>query len=442
MRTGMGVDTLALDDLSGTLHACVWQLEHALSLARPHSLESAASQLAVAKATRALTELRTIATATAEGSRQYAERERFLRATAENVSSTLMWNLGRAMPALVSTFGPAMIGGVAIVLALAAARRLIPGSPFDRFMANLERGLPDSGQITSKPLVVMATAHLVSGADDFIAGALGMPKPAQHGVLAGEDLVAGAAIAGLGIVGSRSLQETQVKVSPVSSGKADPAQGYQDLISRIPRAEAGQPQIRIEQYETGYVVYLGGTIDSGVDPSGEPWDMTSNISAIAELDSGSYSSAVHAMREAGITAEDNVILVGHSQGGLVAAQLAASGEYLVSDVVTVGAPLHQVELPESVHLVAVEHTEDIIPSLSGVATPAVAVSQLTVSRSLYGAHQPPRGELLPAHNLSRYVETGAVMDKSGDSKLMAEQKRISSRTQGEATVTRWRGVRV
>jgi hypothetical protein len=442
MRTGMGVDTLALDDLSGTLHACVWQLEHALSLARPHSLESAASQLAVAKATRALTELRTIATATAEGSRQYAERERFLRATAENVSSTLMWNLGRAMPALVSTFGPAMIGGVAIVLALAAARRLIPGSPFDRFMANLERGLPDSGQITSKPLAVMATAHLVSGADDFIAGALGMPKPAQHGVLAGEDLVAGAAIAGLGIVGSRSLQETQVKVSSVSSGKADPAQGYQDLISRIPRAEAGQPQIRIEQYETGYVVYLGGTIDSGVDPSGEPWDMTSNISAIAELDSGSYSSAVHAMREAGITAEDNVILVGHSQGGLVAAQLAASGEYLVSDVVTVGAPLHQVELPESVHLVAVEHTEDIIPSLSGVATPAVAVSQLTVSRSLYGAHQPPRGELLPAHNLSRYVETGAVMDKSGDSKLMAEQKRISSRTQGEATVTRWRGVRV
>jgi pimeloyl-ACP methyl ester carboxylesterase len=190
------------------------------------------------------------------------------------------------------------------------------------------------------------------------------------------------------------------------------------------------------------VVYLGGTIDAGVNPSTEPWDMTSNISAIAELDSGSYNSAVLAMREAGITAQDNVIVVGHSQGGLVAAQLAASGDYRISDVITVGAPLHQVELPEEVNLVAVEHAEDVIPSLSGVAVPAVAATHVTVTRSLYSIAQAPRGELLPAHNLSRYVETGAVMDRSGDNKLMTEQKRIAERTQGEATVTMWRADRV
>jgi hypothetical protein len=67
---------------------------------------------------------------------------------------------------------------------------------------------------------------------------------------------------------------------------------------------------------------------------------------------------------------------------------------------------------------------------------------MTVTRSLYATSTVPRGELLPAHNLSRYVETAAVMDRSGDPKLVAEQKRIAEKTQGEATVTMWRADRV
>ncbi|MEG1391869.1 MAG: alpha/beta hydrolase, partial [Aurantimicrobium sp.] len=356
--------------------------------------------------------------------------------------STLMWNLGRVMPGLIASFGPEVIGGVAIVLALAAARRLTPGSPFDQFVTRLEHSLPDSGQFLSQPLVVQTTAHLTSGADDFLAGLLGLPQPAQRGALAGEDLVAGAAIAGLGLVGSKTLQETRVRVHQDSTSETSAPEGYRDLISRIPRADEGASQIRIEHYESGYVVYLSGTIDAGVEPTNEPWDMTSNISAIAELDSGSYNAAVQAMREAGISAEDNVIVVGHSQGGLVAAQLAASGDYRVSDVVTVGAPLHQVDIPEEVNVIAVEHAEDVIPSLSGVAVPAATAAHLTVTRSLYSTAQVPRGELLPAHNLSRYVETAAVMDRSGDSKLTAGKQQLTERMQGKATVTTWRADRV
>lgn len=442
MRVGTGVDTVALDDLSGRVHARLWQLEQALASAHPLAFASPQAQQAFHRAQIAAQKLRELAQATAEGSRQYAQREHYLRQVSENLSSTLMWNLGRVMPGLIASFGPEVIGGVAIVLALAAARRLTPGSPFDQFVTRLEQRLPDSGQFMSHPLVVQGTAHLVSGVDDFVAGALGMPKPPQEGLLAGEDLVAGAAIAGLGIVGATTLQETPVRVRNVERSTAESADSYQDLISRIPRADEGAAQIRIEEYDSGYVVYLSGTIDSGVEPTTEPWDMTSNITAIAELDSGSYTAAVMAMREAGITAQDNVILVGHSQGGLVAAQLAASGNYTVSDVVTVGAPLHQVEIPEEINVVAVEHKEDVIPSLSGVATPAAIATHTTVTRSLFAHSAAPRGELLPAHNLSRYVETAAVMDRSGDPKLTAEQKRISERTQGTATVTMWRADRV
>ena len=442
MRVGFGADTVALDDFSGRLHAQAWNLEHCLASARMFSNTSPQSQHAFMQATRAAQMLRDLAHATAEGSKQYALREQYLRQISEELSSTLMWNLGRAMPALIHAWGPAIVGGVAIVLALAAARRLSPGSPFDQFVNSLERRLPDQGQFMSQPLVVQTTAHLISGADDFVAGVLGMPKPTQQGPLAGEDLVAGATIAGLGVVGATALQETPIRVREVRSGRTTSADGYQELMRRIPRADEGAAQIRIEHYDNAYVVYLGGTIDAGVEPTGEPWDMTSNISAIAELDSGSYNAAVAAMREAGITAEDNVILVGHSQGGLVAAQLAASGNYRVSDVVTVGAPLHQVELPAEVNLIAVEHAEDVIPSLSGVATTATVASHITVTRSLYSTAAVPRGELLPAHNLSRYVETGAVMDRSGDSTLNAQQQRIASLTRGDATVTLWRADRV
>lgn len=442
MRVGTGVDTVALDDLSGRVHARLWQLEHALAAAQPLAFTSSQAQHAFHQAALAAQKLRELAQATAEGSRQYSQREHYLRQVSENLSSTLMWNLGRVMPGLIASFGPEVIGGVAIVLALAAARRLTPGSPFDQFVTRLEHSLPDSGQFLSQPLVVQATAHLTSGADDFVAGLLGLPQPAQRGALAGEDLVAGAAIAGLGLVGSKTLQETRVRVHQDSTSETPAPEGYQDLISRIPRADEGASQIRIEHYESGYVVYLSGTIDAGVEPTNEPWDMTSNISAIAELDSGSYNAAVQAMREAGISAEDNVIIVGHSQGGLVAAQLAASGDYRVSDVVTVGAPLHQVDIPEEVNVIAVEHAEDVIPSLSGVAVPTATAAHLTVTRSLYSTAQVPRGELLPAHNLSRYVETAAVMDRSGDSKLTAGKQQLTERMQGKATVTTWRADRV
>lgn len=442
LGAGAGADTVYLDDLSGQLHARVWQLEHALAVTRGSLSLSPHGYTTWSRAQHAIDRLRNLAAAAAEGSRQYAQREQFLRGVAEQASSTLMWNVGRMMPALMVAYGPAIVGGLAIVFTLAAARRLMPGSPFDHVMDVFERKLPDSGQFLSNPVVVQATAHLASGADDFVAGLVGLPQPAGNGPFTGEDAVAAGVITSAAVLGTRAFQESSVRVKSVEVSQSIPPKNYEDLVSRIPRAEEGAAQIRIEKYDSGYVVYLGGTIDAGIEPTGEPWDMTSNMAAIAEMDSGSYSATIAAMREAGISAEDNVIMVGHSQGGLVAAQIAASGEYRVSDVVTVGAPLHQVELPEDVHLVAIEHSEDVIPSLSGVAAPAAVATHLTVQRTLYQSAPPPKGEVLPAHNLSRYIETARVMDTSGDNKLNTEQRRIAARTQGEGTTTMWRADRV
>lgn len=247
--------------------------------------------------------------------------------------------------------------------------------------------------------------------------------------------------------------------------KAGPG-GVEGLIGRIPHADPDTPQVRIERYapEAGarptFVVYLGGTIDSSLMTTDEPWDMTSNLVALADMDAGSLRAALAAMHAAGIASDDLVTLVGHSQGGLLATRLAQSSEFRVGDVVTVGAPIHQIPVPAGVTLTAIEHNEDLVPSLGGItiagfglagglsggfaagATGGVAAgSTTTVRRSALTGIEMNASDPLPGHNINRYVETGRVIDHSADPQLVALRSRLAANTQGIAETTFWRGER-
>jgi pimeloyl-ACP methyl ester carboxylesterase len=62
------------------------------------------------------------------------------------------------------------------------------------------------------------------------------------------------------------------------------------------------------------------------------------------------------------------MLVGHSQGGMVAAQAAHDAgtpefDYDVRSVVTAGAPIGRVDVPGSVQLLALENAHDVVPHL-------------------------------------------------------------------------------
>ena len=94
-------------------------------------------------------------------------------------------------------------------------------------------------------------------------------------------------------------------------------------------------------------------------PISRPWPTRS---------AGSYRAVVQAMREAGIRPGEPVIEVGHSQGGLIAAQVAASGEFNSVATVTFGAPSGEVPVPDGVDTVAVEHSDDIVPGMGGTST--------------------------------------------------------------------------
>lgn len=252
--------------------------------------------------------------------------------------------------------------------------------------------------------------------------------------------------------GHAALAETPVRVTPVLEYESAPPQSTEELISRIPRSGENGAQIRIERYgleHPVYYVYLGGTMDAGLSATGEPWDMTSNVEAMAARDAGSQRAAIEAMRQAGIEADDQVILVGHSQGGLVAARIAQSQQFRVTELVTVGAPIHKVDVPASTRVLAIEHREDVIPMLSGIAAAGTLATTLTVRRSVAGIAGAP-GDPLHAHNLSRYVETAREVDHTSDPRLRqavsnaTEPGRAAAEGQGTTSgqVSTWRADRV
>ena len=82
-----------------------------------------------------------------------------------------------------------------------------------------------------------------------------------------------------------------------------------------------------------------------------------------------------AVQASGVQPGTPLMLVGHSQGGLVAARaasgLSAAG-YRVTDVLTAGAPIGGVAVPAAVQVLAVENTGDLVPEVDGLDNPARA----------------------------------------------------------------------
>ncbi len=501
-----GASTVDLDDLAARVHALAVQCE-----SRSHSLAGAtvlaspdwhyrtnAIAVLVSQISR---DLQGVSTALESTSQAYVQREVILSAAAHEASSTLFWALGRALMFAAPAVIPAILGGVVSLMVAAAVTGKRPeelvlaavGRAAQALSAN--EGMTGAAAISatmtaaiSDPQFVDGLEYVVSGLDDFAAGMLGMPLPLIAGLgerglgLSNPSALAGAIVVGAGILGSlnpgagtsggngsgrvsetsgaeslgKLLGETAVAVTKVSTESGTAPDGIEGLLARIPRADPDMPQVRIERYEgssgesAAFVVYLGGTIDAALMATNEPWDMTSNLSALAEMDAGSYRAAVEAMRSAGIGPEDVVTLVGHSQGGLLAARIAQSQDFRVGDVVTVGAPIHQIQIPTGVRVTAIEHTEDLVPTLGGVSlggltlggvASAGVASVTTVRRSALTGRTVDPTDSLPGHNLSRYIETGKVMDASANPQVTLLKGRLAASTAGTATVTLWRAER-
>ncbi|BDZ54810.1 hypothetical protein GCM10025870_18830 [Agromyces marinus] len=160
--------------------------------------------------------------------------------------------------------------------------------------------------ILSDPAFVDLVRGVADGADEFVAGLLGsgalfavgaeLDAPENARVLLAAAAIvglatgAGTAVAAFGETGVRAERATAAgspdgRHGATGAGPAPPPRGVGDLADRVPTGGDGSPQVRIERYgppeERRWIVYSGGTRDFGVVPAGEPYDMTSNLHAVA-----------------------------------------------------------------------------------------------------------------------------------------------------------------
>ncbi len=180
-------------------------------------------------------------------------------------------------------------------------------------------------------------------------------------------------------------------------------------------SNTGQPLVRIESYDRAgskqFIVYIPGTQNLSPILNQNPLDMRSNLQLMAGESSTSSRAVALAMRRAQIGPTDSVMLVGHSQGGLIAADLAAragSGQlqFKIDHVVTFGAPLGLKDPTKLPNTVSIENTADLVPKLDLKAN-----SKTDSWQTLHGTRE---ADLVESHRMESYELILAKKQASGE----------------------------
>ncbi|MBK4348721.1 hypothetical protein [Lacisediminihabitans changchengi] len=346
-------------------------------------------------------------------------------------AATLGYAFGFFLPGMALAALPGLLGIAGAALPAAVAFSQLPPDRRAELTTSLRGWLLERKGILSDPMFASFVRHSVTSVDDVGAG-LFHAVPAVSGILGllgitgvtGSSRTVVGAGRGLGMLAETPVRTDRVASIPLSTAP----QGWDDRAARIPRENA---QVRIDRYSVGgqperFEVYVSGTRDFSLGGDTQPWDMTSNLNGIAFGDSGSVRAVEQAMADAGVTAETPVVLTGHSQGGLVAALVAGSGEYDVRGLYTLGAPAAGVAVPHSVPWVAIEHTGDIVPATSGEWTSSDPV---LVRRDISGLPSATPDQFFPTHMLPAYRDTAVVLDGATESRVVEAAGHFSEFTE-------------
>ena len=370
----------------------------------------------------------------------------------EDLSTAGGFALGLGAIPLALTGSAALLVAAATNPALAAEleRRLATPEGRAALAADLDRTLYENPWLQealtrSAPGLVQGLATSVLGFPGALALSGGRwPTGDYHDAVSG--LLAAAGVAGL-------LQDTgSYRVRPGADQVALPPGSFsedqflgdvfreQGLLSQSSSRQTHVQVVKVPQADgsAAWVVQVPGTQEMAALEHGENLsDMVSNVHGIESNGTGPPTlleeQVLAAMREAGIGRDDPVMMTGHSQGGIVAASLAARQpeDFHITSVVTGGSPVGRFEMPDSVSVMSLEHEQDVIPRLDGSEN-ADSSSWVTVSRDLSGDSVP---SLSGAHETEQYRATGGLVDDSDDDSVAAWRERNAAFFSGSAPVT-------
>jgi len=192
--------------------------------------------------------------------------------------------------------------------------------------------------------------------------------------------------------------------------------GVADLVAAGEGLDGGR--VRVLETTRGdggsaWVVIVPGTQEWAPRAGLNPFDLTTDVRALtgdATLAAAGVAAALAdaRVRSGRATPGDPVLLVGHSQGGILAAALASDPAFRrsnrVTHVVTSGSPVGLFPVPSSTHVLSIEHADDPVPGLDLSPNPA-GDSWTTIVA-------PTRSLPLDVdrHRLAAYVQTLRVVE--------------------------------
>ncbi|MEY4743246.1 MAG: hypothetical protein RIR34_585 [Actinomycetota bacterium] len=210
------------------------------------------------------------------------------------------------------------------------------------------------------------------------------------------------------------------------------ATSLSQLVNRLRDLQAARPgTLRIEQIGGAggvgsvgaggarqFVVYLPGMTSEPHISSRQPFNLTSGIYALAGVGASDAELATNAaMRLAGIGTKqgDKVTFVGYSEGAIVAANIAKSGKYKVSGLVSIGGQIGNVDIPKGVSVLSIENTNDLLAKLDFKQNPN---NKNWLSVELDGSSP------LQAHDIKVYAEQAKHIDAGGYAAIQRKLQEI------------------
>ncbi len=402
---------------------------------------------------RAAAALAALASAVAAAVAGYRVQEAALAALARDVPHLVGTFLRAHLLASAVLAGPAVPLVAGVVVGVRVARAPEPAdSPV--LMEVREAGVG----------VVVRHPGVVDGAVRIVPGLLGVRDvPAAAGLVGMLGQASGTFVEGGAVTGTMGpsapcagpggvLSGDRRRVGRPGPGGATgrPASGVADLLRRgqgvaawrsprpgehdplpVGQARPPQGQVRIDQVvgddgAAAWVVHVPGTQDWDGDGEGSPMDMAANVALVAGRPTAVVSGVSAALVAAGVRPGDPVLLVGHSQGGMTALDLAADPSLrrvaTVTHVITAGSPVTGRTPPPGVQVLALEHDDDLVPRLDG-RDHADRADRVVVRAP---APDGPWGtDAVPAHSSSAYVVTAESVDASTHPSLVSYREGLA-----------------
>lgn len=177
-----------------------------------------------------------------------------------------------------------------------------------------------------------------------------------------------------------------------------------------------------------------------------PFSMTSNFDLVQGEPADSTAHVLDAMRQAGIPEGEEVVLVGHSQGGMVAMAVAAAASgasaaagtvprYDVRQVLTAGAPVGLAALPSGVRGTHLEIEQEGVSQLDGTDNP-VGPDRVTVRADLDAPGAPGASGKVP-HSVPFHVEVLERAREAGHPGLVDNLDALEKAVSGDRVEARY-----